>query len=166
MIKKIIAGIWFVLIALVVAAGDGEYAVSKIPAALLKDANAVKRMEKISFEVVNIGEAILRKKYAITILNENGDRQAGFVEYYDKLHEIRNIEGILYNAEGKELKKLKNKQIIDATGSDDNNLVDDNRRKFHHFFHKTYPYTVQYEVEIKYNGTLFFPVCFFQVSAF
>jgi len=118
MIKKIIAGICFVLIALVVVAGDGEYAVSKIPAALLKDANAVKRMEKISFEVVNIGEAILRKKYAITILNENGDRQAGFVEYYDKLHEIRNIEGILYNAEGKELKKLKNKQIIDATGSD------------------------------------------------
>jgi len=158
MIKKIIAGICFVLIALVVVAGDGEYAVSKIPAALLKDANAVKRMEKISFEVVNIGEAILRKKYAITILNENGDRQAGFVEYYDKLHEIRNIEGILYNAEGKELKKLKNKQIIDATGSDDNNLIDDSRRKFHHFFHKTYPYTVQYEVEIKYNGTLFFPV--------
>jgi|CXWL01.1.fsa_nt_gi transglutaminase-like putative cysteine protease len=139
-------------------AGEGEYAVSKIPAALLKNTNAIKRMEKISFEIVNTGEAILKKKYAITIMNENGDRQAGFVEYYDKLHEIKNIEGTLYDAGGKELKRLKNRQIIDATGMDDNNLVDDNRRKFHHFFHKVYPYTIEYEVEIKYNGTLFFPL--------
>lgn len=156
--KKKIILLLLVFVSLAASAGDGEYAVAKIPAALLKGADAVKRTERISFEVVSTGEAILRKKYAITILNENGDKQAGFLEYYDKLHEIRNIEGTLYNAEGKELKKLKNKQIIDATGSDDNNLIDDNRRKFHHFFHKIYPYTVQYEFEIKYNGTLFFPV--------
>lgn len=139
-------------------AGDGDYAVSKIPAALLKNAHAVKRMERIVFDVTNTGEAILKRIYAITILDENGDRFGGFGEYYDKLHEIRNIEGTLYNAEGKEIKRLKNKQIIDMTGSDDNNLVDDNRRKYHHFFHKVYPYTVQYEVEIRYNGTLFFPI--------
>ncbi len=138
-------------------ASDGDYAVSKIPAALVKNAHAVKRMEIISFEIVNTGEAILRKKYAITIMDENGDKQAGFAEYYDKLQEIRNIEGTLYDATGKELKRLKNRQIIDATGGDDNNLIDDNRRKFHHFYHKVYPYTIQYEVEIKYNSTLFFP---------
>lgn len=137
---------------------QGDYGVGKIPLALLKNANVVKRFEHIDFEVMNPGEAILRKKYAITILNENGDNQAGFLEYYDKLHEIRNIEGSLYDATGKELKRLKNKQIIDVTGADDNNLMDDNRRKYHHFFHKVYPYTVEYEVEIKYNGTLFFPV--------
>jgi hypothetical protein len=138
-------------------AGEGEYAVNRIPAALLKGAHAVKRTEKIVFEVKNAGEAILYRKYAITILNENADMYAGFSEYYDKLHEIKNIEGTLYDANGKELKKLKNRQVLDLSGSDDNNLIDDNRVKAHHFFHKTYPYTVQYEVEIKYNGTLFFP---------
>jgi hypothetical protein len=141
-----------------VRAGDGEYAVSKIAAALLQHAHVVKRMEKISFEVINIGEAILRKKYALTILDENGDDQAGFVEFYDKLHEIKNIEGTLYDANGKELKKLKNRQIIDLTGMDESTLIDDSRRKFHNFYYKAYPYTVQYEVEIKYRGTLFFPV--------
>jgi hypothetical protein len=139
-------------------AGDGEYAVSKIPAVLLQHAHVIKRMEKISFEVINTGEAILRKKYALTIMDENGDKQAGFLEYYDKLHEIKNIEGTLYDADGKELKKLKNKQIIDLTGMDESTLIDDSRRKFHHFFYKVYPYTVEYEVEIKYYGTLFFPV--------
>ena len=138
--------------------GEGEYAVSKIPAALLQNAHVVKRFEQISFEVVNTGEALLRKKYALTIMDENGDSEAGFTEYYDKLHEIRNIEGALFDASGKELKRLKNKQVIDASGADDNNLADDNRKKFHHFFHRVYPYTVQYEVEIRYNGTLFFPL--------
>ena len=137
--------------------GEGDYAVSKIPAALLKDANAVKRSERIIFEVKNIGEAILYKKYAITILNANGDNHAAFMEYYDKLHEIKNIEGILYDANGRELKKLRNKQILDLSGSDEN-LADDNRFKAHHFYHKVYPYTVQYEVEIRYHGTLFFPM--------
>ena len=158
MTQRLLFTLLLLLIVQASFAGDGEYAVSKIPAALLKNAHVVKRMEHISFEIVSTGEAILRKKYAITILDENGDDQAGFAEYYDKLHEIKNIEGTLYNAEGKELKKLKNKQIIDMTGVDDNNLIDDNRRKFHHFFYKVYPYTVVYEVEIKYEGTLFFPV--------
>lgn len=147
----------FCWLSIALQAADGEYSFLKIPAALLKGANAVKRLEQISFEIVNPGEAILRKKYAITVLNEKGDQHAAFVEYYDKLHVIRNIEGALFDMMGKELKRLKNKQVIDATGSDDNNLADDNRRKFHQFYHKTYPYTVEYEVEVKYEGTLFFP---------
>lgn len=139
-------------------AGGGDYAVSKIPEALKKDAHVVKRMEQIRFEVVNAGEAVLWKKYAVTILDENGDDQSGFLEYYDQLHEIKNIEGALFDAEGKELKRLKNRQIIDLTGNDEDNLIDDRRRKYHNFYYKVYPYTVQYEVEIRFKGTLFFPV--------
>lgn len=139
-------------------AGGGEYAVSRIPVPLMKNANAVKRMESTRFEVISTGEAVLKKKYALTILNEKADHMAAFVEYYDKLHAIRNIEGSLYDAEGRELKRLKNKQVMDLTGADDANLADDNRRKAHHFFYKVYPYTVEYEVEIRYHGTLFFPV--------
>jgi hypothetical protein len=156
--KRLTIAFVFIFYFLSCFAGEGDYAVSKIPADLLKHAHVIKRMEKISFEVINTGEAILYKKYALTIMDENGERQAGFLEFYDKLHEIKNIEGTLYDANGKELKRLKNKQIIDLTGMEESNLVDDSRRKFHHFFYKVYPYTVEYEVEIKYNGTLFFPV--------
>ena len=143
---------------LLVLAGGGDYAVAKISEALKKNAHVVKRMEQVRFEIINAGEAIMWKKYALTILDEKGDEQAGFLEYYDKLHEIKNIEGALFDAEGKELKRLKNRQIMDLTGSDDDNLVDDRRRKYHNFYYKVYPYTVQYEVEIRFNGTMFFPV--------
>ncbi len=148
----------FLILSLTASAADGDYAVSKIPAALLKNAHVVKRMEQISFEVMTNGEAIMRKRYALTILDENGDREAGFLEFYDKLHDIRNIEGALFDANGKELKRLKNKQVIDLTGMDESTLIDDSRRKYHNFYYKVYPYTVQYEVDIKYYGTLFFPV--------
>jgi len=36
-------------------AGNGDYAVSKIPLPLLKNAHAVKRMESLRFEVISIG---------------------------------------------------------------------------------------------------------------
>ncbi len=158
MLRKFIISISLVGYTLLSHAGGGEYPVSAIPEALLKKANAVKRTEQISFEVVSDDEAVLRKKYAITVLNENGDKHAFFSENYDKFREIRNIEGALYDGNGKELKRLKNKQVVDLTGGGDNNLIDDNRNKVHNFFHRVYPYTVEYEVEIKYEGTLFFPL--------
>ena len=70
---KIIFILFLVSYSFPVMAGDGKYAVSTIPPALLKNAHVIKRMEKISFEVINTGEAILRKKYALTIMDENGD---------------------------------------------------------------------------------------------
>src|SRR4026207_1522235 len=102
MVKRLLVALLLLLPSLLSIAGEGDYAVSNIPPALLAHAHVIKRMEKISFEVINTGEAILRKKYAFTIMDENGDNQAGFLEYYDKLHEIRNIEGTLYDANGKE----------------------------------------------------------------
>jgi len=38
-------------------AGDGEYAVSKISPALIKNANAVLRLEEIKFEIYSTKEA-------------------------------------------------------------------------------------------------------------
>ncbi|PWT98634.1 MAG: hypothetical protein C5B52_11975 [Bacteroidetes bacterium] len=47
--------------------------------------------------------------------------------------------------------------MTDISGSGDASEVDDVRYKLHSFYCKTYPYTVEYEVEIKYNYTMFFP---------
>jgi len=138
-------------------ASDIKYPVNSIPENLKKDANVVKRMEEYEFRVINTGESVLRHKYALTILNENGDDEAVLVEYYDKLEKIISIEGTLYDVDGRQLKKMKTKDAMDLTAVDGNNLMDDNRRKVHQFFYKSYPYTVEYEVEIKFNYTLFFP---------
>lgn len=145
-------------IASVCFAGDGDYAVSKIPDSLLKNADVVLRMEDIRFEINSTKDAVERNHYVITILNENGDKWADFSEYYDKLREVSSVEGYLYDASGKQLKKMKYKDLEDYSGVGDNNLMDDNRIKHHNFYCKLYPYTVEYDVEISYRNTLFFPM--------
>ena len=138
--------------------GDGDYAVSKIAPALLKNANAVVRLEDISFEIKNTHETYERTHLVITILNENGDKYAEFVEGYDKLQEFISAEGSLYDATGKLLKRMKNKDLQDVSGVSEISLIDDNRLKVHDFFYKVYPYTIEYEWTTKYKYTLFFPI--------
>jgi hypothetical protein len=138
-------------------AADIDYNVKNIPNELLKNANAVKRNEQIHFAIHSLTNTTYKQKYAFTILNEKGDRFATFLEYYDKLRKINSIEGSLYDANGKLLKKLKSKDIIDLSAVDDISLMDDNRKKIHSFHHKVYPYTVEYEVEIKFFHTFYIP---------
>jgi hypothetical protein len=142
---------------IVAYAGENPYTVKTIPEHLLKNADIVKRTEDIQFEVINTGEAVLHYKYALTILNENGDRHATLTEWYDKLHQVRSIEGNLYDANGQLLKKVRNKDVMDLSGVDNGSLMDDNRVKVHSFYHKAYPYTVEYEVTSKFNHTFYFP---------
>jgi hypothetical protein len=67
------------------------------------------------------------------------------------------VEGILYDANGKQLKRIKKKDLEDYSGVSDNNLIDDNRVKHHNFYYKVYPYTVEYIIEVNNKSTLFFP---------
>src|SRR5436190_7988316 len=155
--RKISTVIIFLLMSFSSFAGDGEYAVSKIVPTLLKNANAVLRLEDIKFEILSPKEAIETNHYVITILNENGDDWADFVEGYDKLREINSVEGFLYDENGKQLKKVKTKDLQDISGVSDYSLIDDNRIKRHNFYYKVYPYTIEYEVVLHYKNTLFFP---------
>ena len=138
-------------------AADKKYPVSTIPVHLQKNAHAVKRMEQIEFRIVDVDQTILITKYAITVLNENGEHYARLVEFYDKFRQVKSIEGKLYDASGDLLKTLKSKEVLDISAVDDISLIDDNRRKVHQFYYKTYPYTVEYEVEKRINNTMFIP---------
>ncbi|MGH2552786.1 MAG: DUF3857 domain-containing protein, partial [Chitinophagaceae bacterium] len=139
------------------AEGEEDYAVANIPAALLKNANAIKRTEEILFEITEGNRARYRRKVAFTILNEQGDKWSMFGEGYDKLRSIEYFEGSLFDAEGKKIKSLKKGEIKDVSGYSDGSLADDNRIKWHQFLYKVYPYTVEYEIEVRYRGTMFIP---------
>ncbi|HEX4878159.1 MAG TPA: DUF3857 domain-containing protein [Chitinophagaceae bacterium] len=140
-----------------VMAGEGEYAVSRISPLLLKNANAILRTEQLRFEVFGTNKAVYRNHYAITILNENGDLWAECYEYYDKYKKIESAEGFLYDAAGNQLKKMKIKDMEDMSGVSSSSLMDDNRVKRHNFYHKVYPYTIEYDIVVEYKSTFFFP---------
>jgi transglutaminase-like putative cysteine protease len=128
-----------------------------IPDSLLKNANVVKRLEQTTFEVFSSKEVVMRYRYVVTVLNEKGDRDAVFQEWYDKFRKIDNIEGSLYDANGKLIKKLKKLDIKDYAAADGISLMQDNRVKVFSFQHKIYPYTVEYQAEVKQTHTLYLP---------
>jgi transglutaminase-like putative cysteine protease len=138
--------------------GEDDYAVSRISPVLIKNANAVLRLEEISFDINGTKEAVERNHYVITILNESGDDWAQFTEYYDKLREISSAEGYLYDASGKLLKKVRLKDMQDLSAVSDISLMEDNRVKRHNFYYKVYPYTIEYTVTTVNKNTLFFPM--------
>ena len=106
----------FLLLSFFALASGGEYAVSNIPESLKKNANVVKRIEEERFTLRSPGEAVYYRKYALTILNENGDKHADFQQYYDRFIEIKGIAGTLYDAMGNKVKELKSKDIQDLSG--------------------------------------------------
>lgn len=135
-----------------------DYAFSKIDPALLEGASAVKRYELVRFEIKNAGSAVYYYKTATTILNENGDEYAGWQEGYDdKFTTIHSVNATLYDASGKKIRSLKKAEIKDVSGTGGGTLAGDGRIKHHNFYYKIYPYTVEYEVEIKKDELMFMP---------
>ena len=138
-------------------AGGGEYAVSNIPDTLLKNANVVKRMNIETYSSNGDDNAIYHVIVAYTILNEQGERWANYYAEYDKFSSVLSFEGTLFDGQGNEIKRLKKSDVKDESIVTENNLMDDDRVKWHNFFYKAYPYTVQYDVTIRYRENLFIP---------
>ncbi|TDH27968.1 DUF3857 domain-containing protein [Segetibacter sp. 3557_3] len=128
------------------------YAVANIPDSLQANARAIKRSESIRMTVKSASKAIIRHKYAITVMNEDGLRYSGYSGYYDKMIRINEIDGKLFDASGKEIKSVKKKDITDRSQDDDMSLITDGRIKQHRFYSTSFPYTVEYEDEIEMNG--------------
>lgn len=156
MFKSLLYTLLLQLTALTVFPQD-DYSVNKIDPALTAGACAVKRYELVRFEIKDPGSAVYYYKSAVTILNENGEDHAWWQEGYDdKFTTIRSVDAILYDATGKKIRSLKKADISDVSGAE-SNLADDFRVKRHNFHYKIYPYTVEYEVEIKKDQLMFMP---------
>ncbi len=154
----LVSNLLFTLLAAATGGSGGPYAVSNIPGFLLKNANAVLRLEEVRFEVRNLRETKHYNHFVITILNEKGDEFADFVQPYDKYTDIESVEGTLYDSEGRQLKRVRKKDLEDRSAVSESSLMDDNRVKRHNFYYRKYPYTIEYEVETVNKSTLFFPM--------
>ena len=71
------------------AFADNNYNVQHIQEELKKDANAVVRINSLIFNVLSVGEATQTVKYAVAILNQNGDRYSQFGVAYNKLKMVK-----------------------------------------------------------------------------
>jgi len=138
-------------------AQEGKYTIDLIPAELLQNSNAVKRIEERKLVIKAIDKAIFYNKYAITILNEAGEQFAEFYDYYDKFRTINYVKGSLFDAAGNKIRTLKTKEINDISLSSGASFVEDGRIKQFKFNYKTYPYTIEFEYAIELKGVFHLP---------
>lgn len=150
------------------AGGDIKYRVADIPKALLKDAKAVVRNEDIMVEIKSNGKLVQSVKYAITILNKNGEDNGYFQHPYDKNMKVSGIKAQLYDELGKEFKKKGGFETLDYAMISSGSIYDDNRIKAINPEQYEYPYTIEYTYDVTYSGVIqypgWFPVSDFNVA--
>lgn len=133
-----------------------DYAILRLNRDLVPGADAIVRNDFTHINLISPGEAVIKRSYAITILNDKADEYAGYYGYYDQFYSIEDIEGRLIDMAGKEIKKVKKKDITDLS-SETGISISDTRYKTHHFYHKEYPYTVEYTSEVRVKGLFYLP---------
>ncbi len=133
------------------------YPVSTISDAMKKDAFAVCREYRHEFELIDYGKAIEKVHLVITVLEENGDHFGILILHYDKSRKVKTISGRIYNGAGISEERLKNAAIQDLNYTSAGAIYDDIRMKLADFKIKTYPYTIEYNYEIEYDGLIGYP---------
>ncbi len=131
--------------------------VSAIPPEIRDGADAVLRYSETTQQVLTERKVKYHYRYAITILNEAGERHSYFVEFYDKKSRVKNISGVVYDAHGYKLEKLSGSDIEDYSAVSSGTLYQDDRMKVYAPEQNKYPYTVVYEYDKEYDGMVYYP---------
>lgn len=142
---------------MVLAQEDDLFKSLTIPKELIHKSNAVVRYDKTDIEVKAYNKFIFKRKRIVTVFNEIGISDQGSVESYDKNRKIKFIEARVYDQNGNEIKKFKERDFEDVSAVSGGTLYSDNRVKYLDYTPINYPYTLLYEVEVEYNSTAFFP---------
>lgn len=160
--KRVVSGVILLLICLGAVSVNAQQnlAYDQIAPNLLRQAHAVIRINELNWEVISKSEGRLRAKKIITILDEKGEEEYGehYISY-DKFTKISNISGVLYDASGKVVRKLKGSDISDFGYGMSGDEITDSRIKKLDFGKKaySYPYTIEYSYETRDRNLMFYP---------
>jgi len=155
--KKYKIIILFVFVFNISFSQNTNYSILLIPDSLKEDANVVIRHSIQELKINSEDNAILKIKEVKTILKKSGEEYAYFVVPYSKFIKVKNIKGRIYDKNGKLLRKIKNREIIDISHYDGFSLYTDNRLKLIRKPIEEPPYTIEYEYEMNFKGVLSFP---------
>lgn len=136
------------------ALAQQSYGVGLIPKDLLPYASSVVRNDETTITIKDNDNVLYHYKKAITVLNKNGAEDAQLAVWYNKSRQIKSIKGVIYDEYGKQLSKFGESNFKDESAVNDFSLFEDERVKYYEPAVTTYPYTVEYEYDVKRDQTL------------
>ena len=138
-------------------AQKNDYLVDKIPDSLKQNANAVVRLYTTDVSIQSQRNMNIKTKRVVTVFNEKGLEAVEAFEHYSKNTNIHNIEALVYNAFGMEIKKIKRKDFRDQSAVDGGTMFSDNRVIYLNYTPTEYPFTIVYIAEVETSNTAFIP---------
>lgn len=135
-----------------------DYPVSDIPDSLKADAVSVIRDYSVEFTQSNKNSGVYKVSKVITILNQQGDKHAEFGFGGDiKFQELTKFSAAVRNASGNIIKKIKKGDLV-YSSIDTESLATGGYSMHYTFQSPSYPYTIEYSYEVKYNnGIIAYP---------
>ncbi len=140
------------------------YPFDSIPDNLKNRADAVVRTEQCLFTIKGPGDAVMKIKRVITLLNENSDSYRLLTVMYDKYSKVTGIRGMIYDQKGSIIEALGAQDVFDMSAISGGTFYSDDRIKLLYFPIFKFPYTIEYEYEITYSSLLNYPSWSFQDS--
>ncbi|MBO7432275.1 MAG: DUF3857 domain-containing protein [Salinivirgaceae bacterium] len=140
-------------------AENDNWATSNIPDSLMdKEHNSVVRCYDVNFDQTEADKGICTYHRVVTVLNKKGDDAAAWSAYEDQFRGIAAFRGRITDATGNVLTKIKKSDL--HLSADGESFASDD--KIYYYVPPTtvsYPYTVEYEWQIKYSdGLVSYPV--------
>ncbi|TDO84290.1 uncharacterized protein DUF3858 [Flavobacterium chryseum] len=155
--KSPVFALFFLFFSLITVAQKSEYPASTISDSLKENANAVVRLDQTEITILSQRSMNAKNHRVVTVFNEKGFDATEAYEFYDKSTSVKNIEAIIYDASGKEIKKIKRKDFKDQSVVGGGTLFSDSRYVFLDYTPISYPYTIEFSSEVQTSSTAFIP---------
>ncbi|MFH6988710.1 DUF3857 domain-containing protein [Flavobacterium collinsii] len=155
--KSLVFTLFFCLFTLISSAQKSEYAVAAIADSLKENANAVVRLDETEMVILSQRSMNTKNHRVVTVLNEKGVSAIQAYEYYDKSTSVKGIEATVYDALGKEIKRIRRKDFKDQSVVGGSTLFSDSRVVFLDYTPISYPFTVEFNSEVQTSSTAFIP---------
>ncbi|WP_298532951.1 DUF3857 domain-containing transglutaminase family protein [uncultured Algibacter sp.] len=167
--SRYIINVFFFLFSLLVFTQQELYTSYTISDSLSANANAVIRSNDMRVSLKSSSEMHVVYKRIITVLNKQGNDAVDAYVYYDNNIKIKELQAIVYNALGVQIKKIKKSDFKDVSAVSGGTLYSDSRVKYLEYTPIAYPYTVEFTTEIVNENTAFIrpfrPIDGYNVSA-
>ncbi|ASB49849.1 DUF3857 domain-containing protein [Alkalitalea saponilacus] len=135
-----------------------ELAVTHIPEELKKDANSVIRYFNHSVEITPRYQMNETIEWAVTIFNASGNYHMMPGGFYNNNSRIRKMQATVYDANGRQITRLRKRDIHDASVVTSSNSFTDHRIKYFDYSPGRYPYTIVFRMEYSGGNTAFIPI--------
>ena len=123
------------------------YSSRTIPADLRKNANSVVRLDEQHLTVNDPNSGVVHEHRVVTLLNDNHDRENRIVIYYKDDTKVTNFRAYVYDANGQRVKAANKGDMNDVRVGD--GFDGDSRVLTVTLEHKSYPFTIEYEYDMK-----------------